>query len=104
MARRTHEFTRRADAAAVHLVLTEAVERARAGGGPTLVEAVTYRIDAHTNADDHLRYRSKEELAAIAHEDAVAPFSTSGPTTFAACSLPGVRLPLPPSGVSSTSP
>ncbi len=49
------------DAPAVHQVLGEAVERARAGGGPTLVEAVTYRIDAHTNADDATRYRGAEE-------------------------------------------
>lgn len=51
------------DAAAVHEVLTEAVERARTGGGPTLVEAVTYRLDAHTNADDATRYRDDGEVA-----------------------------------------
>ncbi|KUJ64871.1 pyruvate dehydrogenase (acetyl-transferring) E1 component subunit alpha [Streptomyces albus subsp. albus] len=50
------------DAAAVHQVLDEAVRRARAGGGPTLVEAITYRVDAHTNADDATRYRSESEL------------------------------------------
>ncbi len=54
------------DAAAVHRVLTEAVERARAGGGPTLVEAITYRIDAHTNADDATRYRDAAEVGALA--------------------------------------
>ena len=43
-----------------------------AGKGPVLVELHTTRLEAHTNADDHLRYRSKEELEAIAHEDAVA--------------------------------
>ncbi|MGQ4514920.1 pyruvate dehydrogenase (acetyl-transferring) E1 component subunit alpha [Streptomyces sp. DW26H14] len=52
------------DAAAVHAVLAEAVDRARGGGGPTLVEAVTYRIDAHTNADDATRYREDDEVAA----------------------------------------
>ncbi len=45
------------DAVAMHEVLSEAVRRARAGGGPTLVEAVTYRMEAHTNADDDTRYR-----------------------------------------------
>ncbi|MFJ9176840.1 pyruvate dehydrogenase (acetyl-transferring) E1 component subunit alpha [Streptomyces sp. NPDC102360] len=50
------------DAAALHEVLTDAVARARGGGGPTLVEAVTYRMDAHTNADDATRYRSDAEV------------------------------------------
>ncbi|MGW2820024.1 pyruvate dehydrogenase (acetyl-transferring) E1 component subunit alpha [Streptomyces sp. NPDC001443] len=50
------------DAAAVHEVLGEAVDRARRGGGPTLVEAITYRIDAHTNADDATRYRAADEV------------------------------------------
>jgi pyruvate dehydrogenase E1 component alpha subunit len=49
------------DAAAVHSVLAEAVEHARAGLGPVLVEAVTYRLDAHTNADDAGRYRTPDE-------------------------------------------
>ena len=51
------------DAAMVHAAVTEAVERARAGGGPTLIEALTYRIEAHTNADDATRYRSDAEVA-----------------------------------------
>ncbi|MCC3772033.1 pyruvate dehydrogenase (acetyl-transferring) E1 component subunit alpha, partial [Streptomyces sp. UNOC14_S4] len=50
------------DAAAVHQVLSEAVRHARAGAGPALVEAVTYRIDAHTNADDAARYRTDAEV------------------------------------------
>ncbi|MFJ3495045.1 pyruvate dehydrogenase (acetyl-transferring) E1 component subunit alpha [Streptomyces sp. NPDC086091] len=50
------------DVAAVHEVLTEAVRHARAGGGPTLVEAVTYRVEAHTNADDATRYRGEAEV------------------------------------------
>ncbi|MET7901631.1 pyruvate dehydrogenase (acetyl-transferring) E1 component subunit alpha [Streptomyces sp. NPDC005355] len=60
------------DAPAVHQVLDEAVRRARAGGGPTLVEAVTYRIDAHTNADDATRYRSESEVEAWRAHDPVA--------------------------------
>ncbi|MEV3852768.1 pyruvate dehydrogenase (acetyl-transferring) E1 component subunit alpha [Streptomyces sp. NPDC050095] len=50
------------DAVAMHEVLSEAVSRAREGGGPTLVEAITYRMDAHTNADDATRYRSDAEV------------------------------------------
>ncbi|MEU7568882.1 pyruvate dehydrogenase (acetyl-transferring) E1 component subunit alpha [Streptomyces fradiae] len=59
------------DAAAVHQVLSEAVARARRGGGPTLVEAVTYRIDAHTNADDATRYRVDAEVEAWRRHDPV---------------------------------
>ncbi len=39
----------------------EAVERARTGGGPTLIEAVTYRLGPHTTSDDPKRYRDPEE-------------------------------------------
>src|ERR671936_744388 len=60
------------DAPAMHEVLTDAVRRAREGGGPTLVEAVTYRIDAHTNADDATRYRDDSEVAAWREHDPVA--------------------------------
>ncbi|QLE72908.1 pyruvate dehydrogenase (acetyl-transferring) E1 component subunit alpha [Streptomyces rectiverticillatus] len=60
------------DAAAVHEVLTEAVRRAREGGGPTLVEAVTYRMDAHTNADDATRYRSDAEVETWRGHDPIA--------------------------------
>jgi 2-oxoisovalerate dehydrogenase E1 component alpha subunit len=59
------------DAPAMHEVLTEAVQRARRGGGPTLVEAVTYRIEAHTNADDATRYRQDAEVAAWVERDPV---------------------------------
>ncbi|MEV8308108.1 pyruvate dehydrogenase (acetyl-transferring) E1 component subunit alpha [Streptomyces flavidovirens] len=59
------------DVAAVHEVLAEAVERARRGGGPTLVEAVTYRIEAHTNADDATRYRGDAEVEAWRAHDPV---------------------------------
>ncbi|QGV79570.1 pyruvate dehydrogenase (acetyl-transferring) E1 component subunit alpha [Streptomyces ficellus] len=59
------------DAPAVHQVLSEAVARARRGGGPTLVEAVTYRIDAHTNADDATRYRGDGEVEAWRNHDPI---------------------------------
>jgi len=40
----------------------EAVEKARTGGGPSLIEAVTYRLAMHTTADDPKKYRSDEEV------------------------------------------
>ncbi|GAA1965881.1 pyruvate dehydrogenase (acetyl-transferring) E1 component subunit alpha [Kitasatospora viridis] len=57
------------DVVAVHEVLAEAVDRARAGGGPTLVEALTYRLEAHTNADDATRYRQDAEVTAWQEHD-----------------------------------
>ncbi|WP_329027642.1 pyruvate dehydrogenase (acetyl-transferring) E1 component subunit alpha [Streptomyces sp. NBC_00690] len=59
------------DAPAVHQVLAEAVARARRGGGPTLIEAITYRIDAHTNADDATRYRASGEIDAWREHDPI---------------------------------
>ncbi|GAA4796167.1 pyruvate dehydrogenase (acetyl-transferring) E1 component subunit alpha [Streptomyces ziwulingensis] len=50
------------DAVAVHEVLSDAVRHAREGGGPVLVEAITYRLEAHTNADDATRYRGDAEV------------------------------------------
>src|SRR3989449_612391 len=45
------------DILAVYDTIQRAVERARAGGGPTLIEALTYRIGANTTADDPTGYR-----------------------------------------------
>ena len=50
------------DALAVYVGTKEAVDRAKAGGGPTLIEAVTYRLSMHTTADDPTKYRSSEEV------------------------------------------
>jgi 2-oxoisovalerate dehydrogenase E1 component alpha subunit len=50
------------DPLACYLVMAEAAARAREGSGPTLIEAVTYRLGAHTTSDDPTRYRSQEEL------------------------------------------
>jgi pyruvate dehydrogenase E1 component alpha subunit len=50
------------DAAAVYAVVRAALDAARAGSGPALVECVTYRMDAHTNADDAGRYRDEAEV------------------------------------------
>lgn len=60
------------DAAAVHEVLSDAVRHAREGGGPTLIEAITYRIDAHTNADDATRYRGDTEVETWRAHDPIA--------------------------------
>ncbi|MFJ9893995.1 pyruvate dehydrogenase (acetyl-transferring) E1 component subunit alpha [Streptomyces sp. NPDC091280] len=60
------------DAVAVHEVLADAVRHAREGGGPTLVEAITYRIEAHTNADDATRYRGETEVEAWRAHDPIA--------------------------------
>jgi len=49
------------DVLASYAVTTEALQRARAGGGPTMIEAVTYRMGAHTTSDDPTKYRSREE-------------------------------------------
>jgi pyruvate dehydrogenase E1 component alpha subunit len=49
------------DVLAVHAVTLEALERARTGGGPTFIEAFTYRMGAHTTSDDPTRYRSHAE-------------------------------------------
>jgi pyruvate dehydrogenase E1 component alpha subunit len=59
------------DAAAVYAAVRGAVERAAAGGGPTLIEALTYRIEAHTNADDATRYRDAEEVRAWLARDPI---------------------------------
>jgi 2-oxoisovalerate dehydrogenase E1 component alpha subunit len=50
------------DAAAVYAAVRRAVASAAIGGGPTLIEALTYRIEAHTNADDATRYRGQDEV------------------------------------------
>jgi pyruvate dehydrogenase E1 component alpha subunit len=52
------------DVLAVHEAVRDAAERARAGGGPTLIEALTYRLGPHTTADDPGRYRDEDEAEA----------------------------------------
>ena len=49
------------DVFAVYAVMHEAVERARRGAGPSLIEAYTYRMGAHTTADDPTKYRDTAE-------------------------------------------
>lgn len=59
------------DLAALLHVLGRAVDRARAGEGPQLIEAHTYRMQAHTNADDATRYRADDEVAAWVAKDPI---------------------------------
>jgi pyruvate dehydrogenase E1 component alpha subunit len=64
------------DPVAVLAVLTRAVEHARAGKGPFLVEAHTYRVEPHTNADDASRYRDGAEVEAWLARDPIARLET----------------------------
>ena len=57
------------DVVAVNDVVSDAVERARNGGGPTLVEAVTYRRGPHTTTDDPSKYRDEDDVPAFAERD-----------------------------------
>jgi pyruvate dehydrogenase E1 component alpha subunit len=60
------------DVLAVMAATREAIERARHGGGPTFIEAVTYRMGPHTTADDPTRYRDANELEDWAAKDPIA--------------------------------
>jgi len=57
------------DAAVVYAAVRSAVDHAAAGRGPTLIEALTYRVEAHTNADDAARYRDSAEVEAWLSRD-----------------------------------
>src|SRR5712691_4560276 len=57
------------DLFAVYAATREAVARARAGEGPTLLECVTYRLGVHTTADDPTKYRSDDEVKAWEKKD-----------------------------------
>lgn len=60
------------DVLAVMAATKEALQRARTGGGPTFIEAVTYRMGPHTTADDPRRYRDDHELESWAAKDPIA--------------------------------
>ena len=62
------------DVLAVYATAREAVERARAGEGPTLIESVTYRLGVHTTADDPTKYRTQEEVTAWEQKDPLTRF------------------------------
>ncbi len=62
------------DVLAVYEAAREALERARRGEGPTLIEAKTYRITAHSSNDDDRRYREREEIEAWRRKDPIVRF------------------------------
>jgi pyruvate dehydrogenase E1 component alpha subunit len=62
------------DVLAVYAASKEAVDRARDGGGPTLIECVTYRLGVHTTADDPTKYRSEEEVREWERKDPLTRF------------------------------
>ncbi len=59
------------DAMAVHRAISEAAERARSGGGPTIVETMVNRMTPHSSDDDDRSYRPREELEAQKAQDPV---------------------------------
>lgn len=59
------------DVLAVYLAVKRAADAARAGEGPTFIEAVTYRVGAHSTSDDPSRYRAQEEVDAWLARDPV---------------------------------
>jgi 2-oxoisovalerate dehydrogenase E1 component alpha subunit len=62
------------DVLAVYEAAKEAVERARRGDGPTLIEAKTYRMTAHSSDDDDRRYREREEIEEWRLKDPIVRF------------------------------
>ncbi len=62
------------DILAVYAASKEAVDRARSGGGPSLIECVTYRMMMHTTADDPKRYRTEKEVEAWKKRDPLVRF------------------------------
>lgn len=63
------------DVLATYAAAREAVEKARTGGGPTLIEAVTYRLGVHTTADDPTKYRKAEDVAIWEKKDPLVRFT-----------------------------
>jgi pyruvate dehydrogenase E1 component alpha subunit len=64
------------DVLAVYAAAREAVDRARSGGGPTLIECVTYRLSVHTTADDPKRYRTDQDVKDWEKRDPITRFQT----------------------------
>ncbi|MFD8249598.1 MULTISPECIES: pyruvate dehydrogenase (acetyl-transferring) E1 component subunit alpha [Nocardia] len=64
------------DPVAMLAVMDEAARFVRAGNGPVIIEAHTYRIDAHTNADDATRYRDSSEVEQWLQRDPLARLET----------------------------
>ncbi len=64
------------DVLACFSVMSEAAARARAGEGPTLIEAITYRMGPHTTSDDPSRYRGADEVDLWRTRDPLARYRT----------------------------
>ena len=64
------------DVAAMYAVTSSAVENARAGHGPTLIEGLTYRMEAHTNSDDPSRDRDPGDLEIWRRRDPITRLDT----------------------------
>jgi 2-oxoisovalerate dehydrogenase E1 component alpha subunit len=62
------------DVPASFAVCKEAIDRARRGEGPTLIDAKIWRMNSHTSEDNHLKYRSKEEIADASEHDPIVRF------------------------------
>lgn len=62
------------DILATRQIVGEAIEKARRGEGPTLIEALTYRLCDHTTADDATRYQPPKEVEAASHEEPIMRF------------------------------
>ncbi len=62
------------DVPSAYAVCKEAVERARRGEGPTLIDAKIWRINSHTSEDNQLKYRTKEEVADAVEHDPIERF------------------------------
>ena len=67
------------DVLACYAAAQDAVARARAGDGPTLIEAKVTRLTAHSSDDQQTKYRSEEELAEEKGRDAAAPVPRPAP-------------------------
>jgi 2-oxoisovalerate dehydrogenase E1 component alpha subunit len=62
------------DVPAAYAACREAVDRARRGDGPTLIDAKVWRMNSHTSEDNHLKYRTKEEIADASEHDPITRF------------------------------
>jgi pyruvate dehydrogenase E1 component alpha subunit len=62
------------DILAVYKATKDATDKARSGGGPTLIEAVTYRVGGHSTSDDPSKYRSQDEVEHWKKRDPILRF------------------------------
>jgi TPP-dependent pyruvate/acetoin dehydrogenase alpha subunit len=63
------------DVLAVYKATKSAVDKARSGGGPTFIEAITYRMGGHSSSDDPTVYRSGEEVELWKKRDPIVRFT-----------------------------